>query len=59
VSAFTIFLDWQAAEFVIAEHTKGIGTHPDPVLLKVHDERYPLQSECVVKADEAKAHYFI
>jgi hypothetical protein len=28
----------------MAEHTNGIGTHPDPVLLKVHDPRYPLQS---------------
>jgi hypothetical protein len=44
---------------VIAEHTNGIGTHPDPELLNVHDPRYPLQSECVFKDDEANAHYFI
>ena len=44
---------------MIAEQTKGIGTHPVPVLLKVHDPRYPLQSAWVLKADEAKAHYFM
>lgn len=44
---------------MIAEHTNGIGTHPDPVLLKVHDPKYPLQSECVLNDDDAKAHYFM
>jgi hypothetical protein len=43
----------------MAEHCKGIGTHPEPVLLKVHEPRYPLQSEWAANDDDANAHCFV
>jgi hypothetical protein len=44
---------------VIAEHIKGIGVHPNPVLLNVHDLRYPLQSAWVANDYGAKIHSFL
>jgi hypothetical protein len=43
---------------VIDEHCKGMGTHPEPVLLTVHEPKYPLQSECKMYDDDANEHYF-